>query len=145
MLYPLNHLLSNSNHLKSEESKIQRETSCLEPPLEWWPSGKQLWLQLQHYLHVGLYYPCPNREWDCLPAPRCAFVLRSLRWHASSWADSWIWDRMAPINFEERHKAKPTSIKTLNYSSIFAGDTWIKMNSEKRITIEKLFRFMKIA
>lgn len=52
---------------------------------------------------------------------------------------------MAPINFEERHKAKPTSIKALNYSSIFAGDTWIKMNLERRITIEKLFRFMKIA
>jgi hypothetical protein len=94
---------------------------------------------------MGFYCPCPIPECDCLPAPRWSFVLCSLLWQASSRADSWIWDRMAPINFEKRHKAKPTSIKTLNYSSIFAGDAWIKMNLERRITIGKLFRFMKIA
>jgi hypothetical protein len=78
-------------------------------------------------------------------APCSAFVLSFLPMACLQASDSWIWDRMAPINFQQSHKAKPTSIKHPNYSYIFAGDMWMKMNTQRRITIEKLFRFMKIA
>ena len=89
--------------------------------------------------------PIHSSECDCFPRILlifCSFFpsKRSI----SSWGDSWIWDRMAPINFEESHKAKPTSIKPPNYSSILTGDAWIKMNGGEACIIQQLFRFTKI-
>lgn len=80
----------------------------------------------------------------CFPSILRIVYSLSFYWSFSSWGDSRVWGRMAPINFEESRKPKSIAIEPPSYSSIFTGDTWIKMNRERSEYPTITIRFMRI-